>query len=107
MRRMRSARRAAGLCCRSILGPVSDNSSVDDLAAALDLGSNSFHLIVARVDHGELVAVERLKEKVQLARGSTRGVMTDAAIRRGLDCVARFAQRLRAVPIDRVAVVGT
>ena len=80
---------------------------MDDLAAALDLGSNSFHLIVARVDHGELVAVERLKEKVQLARGSTGGVMTDAAIRRGLDCVARFAQRLRAVPIDRVAVVGT
>jgi exopolyphosphatase/guanosine-5'-triphosphate,3'-diphosphate pyrophosphatase len=80
---------------------------VDDLAAALDLGSNSFHLIVARVDHGELVAVERLKEKVQLARGSTGGVMNAAAIRRGLDCVARFAQRLRAVPLDRVAIVGT
>ena len=41
-------------------------SSVDGLAAALDLGSNSFHLIIARVDRGELVALERLKEKVQL-----------------------------------------
>lgn len=80
---------------------------MDGLAAALDLGSNSFHLIVARVDHGELIAVERLKEKVQLARGSVGGVMQEAAIRRGLECVARFAQRLRAVPLDRIAVVGT
>ncbi len=80
---------------------------MDGLAAALDLGSNSFHLIIARVDHGELIAVERLKEKVQLGRGSADGVMHVAAVQRGLDCIARFAQRLRCVPLDRVAVVGT
>ena len=80
---------------------------MDGLAAALDLGSNSFHLIIARLDHGELIAIERLKEKVQLARGSTDGVMNAAAISRGLDCVARFAQRLRSVPLDRVTIVGT
>ncbi len=82
-------------------------TSVDGLAAALDLGSNSFHLIIARVDRGELVALERLKEKVQLGRGSTAGVMSAAAVQRGLDCVARFAQRLRCVPLDRVSIVGT
>jgi exopolyphosphatase/guanosine-5'-triphosphate,3'-diphosphate pyrophosphatase len=80
---------------------------VDGLAAALDLGSNSFHLIIARVDRGELVALERLKEKVQLGRGSTDGTMSPAAIQRGLDCVARFAQRLRSVPLERVSIVGT
>jgi exopolyphosphatase / guanosine-5'-triphosphate,3'-diphosphate pyrophosphatase len=80
---------------------------VDGLAAALDLGSNSFHLIVARVDRGELIALERLKEKVQLGRGAIGGAMSAAAVQRGLDCVARFAQRLRSVPLDRVSVVGT
>ena len=80
---------------------------MDGLAAALDLGSNSFHLIIARLDHGELIAVERLKEKVQLSRGATRGVMSAAAVQRGLDCVARLAQRLRSIPLDRVAIVGT
>ena len=80
---------------------------MDGLAAALDLGSNSFHLIIARLDHGELIAIERLKEKVQLGRGSTGGVMSAAAVQRGLHCVARFAQRLRSVPLDRVAIVGT
>jgi exopolyphosphatase/guanosine-5'-triphosphate,3'-diphosphate pyrophosphatase len=80
---------------------------VDGLAAALDLGSNSFHLIIARLDHGELIATERLKEKVQLGRGAVDGVMTAAAIERGLRCIARFAQRLRSVPSDRVSIVGT
>ena len=80
---------------------------MDGLVAALDLGSNSFHLIIARVDHDELVAIERLKEKVQLGRGSDAGVLSEAAIRRGLDCVARFAQRLRSVPVERFVVAGT
>jgi exopolyphosphatase / guanosine-5'-triphosphate,3'-diphosphate pyrophosphatase len=80
---------------------------VDGLAAALDLGSNSFHLIIARVDRGELVALERLKEKVQLGRGSVDGAMSAAAVQRGLECVARFAQRLRSIPLDRVSIVGT
>ena len=80
---------------------------MEGLAAALDLGSNSFHLIIARVDRGELVAQERLKEKVQLGRGSADGTMSAAAVQRGLDCVARFAQRLRSVPLDRVSIVGT
>ncbi len=80
---------------------------MDGLAAALDLGSNSFHLIVARVERGELIALERLKEKVQLGRGSMDGAMSAAAVQRGLDCVARFAQRLRSVPLDRVSIVGT
>jgi exopolyphosphatase/guanosine-5'-triphosphate,3'-diphosphate pyrophosphatase len=80
---------------------------VDGLAAALDLGSNSFHLIVARVDRGELIALERLKEKVQLGRGSIDGAMSVAAVQRGLECVARFAQRLRSVPLERVSIVGT
>ncbi len=80
---------------------------MDGLAAALDLGSNSFHLIIARVDRGELIALERLKEKVQLGRGSIDGAMSAAAVQRGLDCVARFAQRLRSIPLDRISIVGT
>jgi exopolyphosphatase/guanosine-5'-triphosphate,3'-diphosphate pyrophosphatase len=80
---------------------------LDRLAAALDLGSNSFHLIVARVDANELIAVERLKERVQLGRGTVDGEMSAAAIARGLACIARFSQRLRGVEPARTVVVGT
>ena len=39
------------------------------LAAAIDMGSNSFHLAIARVDHGEVKKVASMSEKVQLAAG--------------------------------------
>jgi exopolyphosphatase/guanosine-5'-triphosphate,3'-diphosphate pyrophosphatase len=80
---------------------------LDGLAAAVDLGSNSFHLIVARVDANELIAVERLKERVQLGRGAIDGEMSAAAVARGLACIARFSQRLRCVEPARTVVVGT
>jgi exopolyphosphatase / guanosine-5'-triphosphate,3'-diphosphate pyrophosphatase len=84
-----------------------ENANVNGLVAALDLGSNSFHLIIARADADDLVAVERLKEKVQLSRGASDGELTRAAIDRGLECIARLAQRLRCVDPARLVVVGT
>ena len=83
------------------------NSISDGLAAALDLGSNSFHLIVARADADDLVALARVKEKVQLSRGAIAGELARAAIDRGLESIARLAQRLRSIDPDRLAVVGT
>jgi len=96
------------------MGAVTGITSADlaapadlDGVAAVDLGSNSFHLIVARVRDGHLIATERLKEKVQLAKGQRDGRLADAAVHRGLDCIARFAQRLRGVPRERISVAGT
>jgi exopolyphosphatase/guanosine-5'-triphosphate,3'-diphosphate pyrophosphatase len=75
--------------------------------AAIDLGSNSFHLIIARIEHGEMRPVEALAEKVQLAAGLKDDMLSDEAIARGLDCLSRFAQLLGSVGPDRVRVVGT
>jgi exopolyphosphatase / guanosine-5'-triphosphate,3'-diphosphate pyrophosphatase len=79
----------------------------DDLTAVVDLGSNSFHLLLARQRGADWIALERAKEKVQLARGLTAGTLSDAALARGLACIERFAQRLAAVPRTRLRVVGT
>ncbi|MEE4659664.1 MAG: Ppx/GppA phosphatase family protein [Halieaceae bacterium] len=75
--------------------------------AAIDLGSNSFHLIVARVEHDEIRPVETLSEKVQLGAGLKDGVLDKAAIRRGMDCLARFKQVLDSVSPHRTRIVGT
>ena len=65
------------------------------LVAAIDLGSNSFHMIVARVDQGEIRPVERLGEKVQLAAGlDENNELTQEAMERGLKCLGQFAQYL-------------
>jgi len=77
------------------------------LLAALDLGSNSFHLIIARVEHGEIRPVETLAEKVQLGAGLIDHQLSSEAIDRGLACLERFAQALDQLAPSRVRVVGT
>jgi len=75
--------------------------------AVLDLGSNSFRLLLAR-QQGELVqVVERVKEKVQLVRNFRDGRLDRAAIERAADCLRRYAQRLKGLPRSSIAMVGT
>jgi exopolyphosphatase/guanosine-5'-triphosphate,3'-diphosphate pyrophosphatase len=87
---------------------LSGTPSQPEAVAAVDLGSNSFHLIVARHQGGELVVVDRLREMVQLASGLTASRRIDARSRkRALDCLQRFGQRLHHVPRHGVRAVGT
>ncbi len=77
------------------------------LLAAVDLGSNSFHLIVARTEHGEMRPIEVLAEKVQLGAGLENDRLSAEAIQRGLDCLSRFAQLLDSVEPSKIRAVGT
>ncbi|MFK7828442.1 MAG: exopolyphosphatase [Congregibacter sp.] len=77
------------------------------LLAAVDLGSNSFHLIIARIEHGEIRPMQALSEKVQLAAGLEDNRLSEEAIARGLDCLGRFAELLQSVEPERIRVVGT
>jgi exopolyphosphatase/guanosine-5'-triphosphate,3'-diphosphate pyrophosphatase len=76
--------------------------------AAVDLGSNSFHMIVARVLNGQLHVLDRLQEMVRLAAGLDDQNRLDKESReRALDCLSRFGERLRDMPANAVRVVGT
>jgi exopolyphosphatase/guanosine-5'-triphosphate,3'-diphosphate pyrophosphatase len=78
------------------------------LIAAIDLGSNSFHMVLAKADHGEIRILERLGEKVQLAAGLDENhQLSEEAINRGLECLRRFAQLIAGLPEGAVRVVGT
>ncbi|MBN8727325.1 MAG: Ppx/GppA family phosphatase [Xanthomonadales bacterium] len=79
-----------------------------DLIAAVDIGSNSFHLVVARYEHGGLRMIDRLREAVHLAMGLREDGSLDAEHRaRAISCLARFGQRLRALPATNVRAVAT
>lgn len=83
-------------------------SSVPDVIAAVDLGSNSFHMVVARYSHGQLTILDRLREMVRLAAGlDETGRLDRAAIDTALECLERFGQRLRDMKAESVRVVGT
>ncbi len=87
---------------------MSDFLIDEELLAAIDMGSNSFHLAIARVDHGEVKKVASMSEKVQLAAGLDEYKnLTEAAQQRGLACLARFVGRLSAVQSSRLRIVAT
>ena len=76
------------------------------LVAAVDLGSNSFHMVIARVRDTELLILDRLRERVQLAAGlGKKGRLSDEAQARALGALERFGERLRDIP--SVRAVGT
>jgi len=78
------------------------------ILAAVDLGSNSFRLQVARVEGDQLYMLDGLREPVRLAAGLTADKYLDAETQqRALVALGRFAERLRNLPRDAVRVVGT
>lgn len=79
-----------------------------ELIAAVDLGSNSFHLAVAHLDHGQVRLLNTQSQKVQLAADlDSDDVLSQRAISRGLACLQHFRETLDGVAKDRIRVVAT
>jgi len=80
----------------------------NDTFAAVDLGSNSFHMIVANYVDGRLQVIDRLKDMVRLASGlDTRRNLNAESSERAIQCLERFGQRIREIPKGNVRAVGT
>jgi exopolyphosphatase/guanosine-5'-triphosphate,3'-diphosphate pyrophosphatase len=78
------------------------------LLAAIDIGSNSFRLEIGQLQHGRYRRIDYLKETVRLGGGlDGHGLLTESAAQRGLDCLARFAQRLSGFKTQQVRAVAT
>jgi len=76
--------------------------------AAVDAGSNSFHMVVANVVEGRIQIVDKLKEMVRLAGGLDENLrLNDEAAQRALECLQRFGERIREIPRANVRAVGT
>jgi len=60
------------------------NHSNDDLFAAIDLGSNRFHIIIAREAHGQMQVIDKHKKMVRLRCGLARtGKLSEKASKEG------------------------
>ena len=76
--------------------------------AAVDLGSNSFHMVIAREVDGDIQLLHREKQKVQLAEGlNEQLVLSEEAIERGLHVLAQFADTLKPFAPQSVRVIAT
>ena len=76
--------------------------------AALDLGSNSFHLVVARINAGSVQILHKVKQKVRLAEGlGSDNILSQEAIDRGLNTLKIIADSLQGFEPDSVRIVAT
>lgn len=76
--------------------------------AAIDLGSNSFHMAVAGVSQSHLQMIDKMRKPVRLGSGlDSKNNIDQDTLARSLKCLALFRQRLRNVPTDQIRAVGT
>lgn len=84
------------------------NSSSSGAIAAVDLGSNSFHMIVAEERQGQLFVLDRIRDMVRLASGlDDNNNLSPEVEQSALECLQKFGQRLRDIPPENVRAVGT
>lgn len=84
------------------------SSEPSSVIAAVDLGSNSFHMVVAQDQHGQLKVIDRMREMVRLGAGlNASGKLSKESKERAIECLQRFGQRLQEMHADSVRVVGT
>ena len=79
-----------------------------DIFAIIDLGSNSFHMLMVREVAGSVQVIARVKRKVRLASGlDDDNVLSQVAMARGWECLALFAERLQDIPRENIRIVAT
>ncbi len=82
--------------------------SISPLYAVIDLGSNSFHMLITRLVADSVQTVDKIKRKVRLASGlNEQNELSNEAMLRGLECLNFFAERLQDIPPENVRVVAT
>lgn len=88
--------------------PIQEKMPRPEEFAAVDLGSNSFHMVIARVVDGAMQIIGRLKQRVHLADGlDSNNMLSEEAMERGLACLSLFAERLQGFDPASVCIVGT
>lgn len=84
------------------------NTIPHPLYAVIDLGSNSFHMMIARLVADSVQIVDKVKRKVRLASGlNEHNQLSAESIGRGIECLAFFAERLQDIPAANIRIVAT
>jgi len=88
---------------KGLLLPILNNTF-----AVIDLGSNSFHMMVVESINGSPRVVSKVKRKVRLAAGlDENNVLSLEAMERGWECLALFGEHLSSLNMSNVKVVST
>ena len=87
---------------------ITEEEMLSPLYAVIDLGSNSFHMLITRQLADSVQVVDKVKRKVRLASGlDSNNVLSEAVIAKGLECLSFFAERLQDIPTENIRIVAT
>jgi exopolyphosphatase/guanosine-5'-triphosphate,3'-diphosphate pyrophosphatase len=87
---------------------ISNENNSSPYYVVIDLGSNSFHMLITQQLKGSVQIVDKIKRKVRLAAGlNDDNLLSEQAMLRGLTCLSYFAERLRNIPDDQIKIVAT
>ena len=90
------------------LGLYNMSSPMSETFAAVDLGSNSFHMVVAKFEDGQVRIIDRIKDMVRIASGlDSHNNLSEEAMERAFQSLHQFGQRIREIPRANVKAVGT
>ena len=82
--------------------------ALSPLYAVIDLGSNSFHMVITQQLGGTMQVVEKIKRKVRLAAGlDENNCLSDDSMAKGFSCLKFFAERLQTLPPENIRIVAT
>ena len=85
-----------------------DTQSYGEYYAAVDLGSNSFHMVIVHVVNGSVQIIGKIKQKVRLAAGlDDELALDDVSMERGWQCLQVFSERLQDIPPSNIKIVAT
>lgn len=80
----------------------------EEVFAAIDLGSNSFRILVANYQQGKFEKVAKFRERVQMARGlDSQGEIKPAYWHKGIASIFQFAEILKKYRPRYVRAVAT
>lgn len=88
---------------------LNNTTAQSRMVAAVDLGSNSFHMIVATLEeNGSLKIIDRIKERVRLGAGLNASNYLDEETQdRAIECLERFSQRLKNIHKKDIRIAAT
>jgi exopolyphosphatase/guanosine-5'-triphosphate,3'-diphosphate pyrophosphatase len=77
----------------------------ENLSAIIDLGTNTFHLLIAN-QQKEILHEEKRPVRMGVG-GINRGIITDDGIKRTVDCLIHFYQKCKELKVDSIRAFGT
>ncbi len=79
------------------------------IIATIDLGSNSFHMLISEINQkGDIKTLAKVKHKVQLRSGLTvNNDLTNVAKESALKCFHEFSFEIKKYEVDNIKIVGT